>query len=70
MKPYPDRADNCDRIRKYNKKLSATRVVIDNGNALLKNKWRRLMKLNVIRMDRARLIVRAFTTMLLASERL
>ena len=59
LKPYPDRSENNTRIRNYNKILSATRVTVENANARLKNKWRRLKKLNVMSMDRVRLIVRA-----------
>ena len=59
LKPYADRADNSATIRRYNKKLSATRVIVENANARLKNKWRRLKKLNVLSAERARLIVRA-----------
>ena len=36
-----------------------TRVTVENANARLKKKWRRLKKLNVMSMDRVRLIVRA-----------
>ena len=52
MKPYPDIADNSDRIRTYSRKLSATRVVTENANALLKNKWKTFKNLNFIMMDR------------------
>lgn len=58
LKPYPDRAGNSARVKNYNKILSATRVVVENANARLKNKWRRLKKLNVLSMSRARLIIR------------
>ena len=52
LKPYADRADNSATIRRYNKKLSATRVIVENANARLKNKWRRLKKLNVLSAER------------------
>lgn len=58
LKPYADRADNSAAVRRYNKKLSATRVIVENANARLKNKWRRLKKVNVLSTERARLIVR------------
>lgn len=59
LKPYPDRLDNSARVKAYNKKLSSTRVVVENANARLKNKWRRLKKVNVLSSEKARLIVRA-----------
>ena len=59
LKPYPDRSDNSARVKTYNKKLSSTRVVVENANVRLKNKWRRLKKVNVLTSEKARLIVRA-----------
>ena len=42
MKPFPDSASNPKWVRQSNYILSATRVVIENANARLKNKFQKL----------------------------
>ena len=58
MKPFPDLANNPKRVRHFNYILSATRVVVENANARLKNKFQRLKYINTRSIDRARLITR------------
>lgn len=59
MTPFRQQEDNSEAIKEYNKMLSSARVVVENANALLKGKWRRLKKVNVLSSEKARLIIRA-----------
>ena len=58
MKPFPDLANNPKRVRHFNYILSATRVVVENANARLKNKFQLLKYINNWSIHRARLITR------------
>ena len=59
MKPFKDKPNNPRRVRHFNYTLSATRAVIENANARLKNKFQRLKFINIRSVERARLIIRA-----------
>ena len=59
MKPFPDSPKNPRRVRYFNYVLSATRCVVENANARLKNKWMRLKFIRTTSVERARLIIRA-----------
>lgn len=57
MTPFCVQEDNYEAIKKYNKTLSSARLVVENANSLLKNKWRRLKKIDVMSNEKARLII-------------
>ena len=59
MKPFPDTPRNPRQVRHFNYVLSATRCIVENANARLKNKWRRLKFIRTSSVERARLIIRA-----------
>ena len=59
IKPFPDNAHNPRRVKNFNYRLSATRCVIENANARLKNKFMRLKFIRTHSVDRAKLIIRA-----------
>lgn len=59
MKPYNETADMTARQKRYNFKLSSTRMVIENAIGRLKGKFRRLKDLQSRSLERIKLIIRA-----------
>jgi hypothetical protein len=59
MKPYHDTGNVSPAQAAFNNKLSSTRMIVENGNARLKNKWRRLKLIYSRSMDRAENIIKS-----------
>ena len=58
MKPFADTNNNPRLVKEFNYLASATRSVVENANARLKNKFMRLKYIRTRSTERARLIVR------------
>lgn len=59
LKPYPDTGNLTQQQKHYNFKLSSTRMIVENANARLKNKWRRLKLIDCKTIERAKDIIMA-----------
>jgi hypothetical protein len=57
MKPYADTGKLSAAQKQFNYKLSSSRMIVENANARLKNKWRRLKKVYTQTVKRAEEIV-------------
>ena len=57
LTPYVDTGKLTAAEKHYNYKLSSTRMIIENANARLKNKWRRLKKIYTQTIKRAEDII-------------
>ena len=57
MRPYLDTGNLAQDKTAFNHKLSSTRMIVENANARLKNKWRRLKKIYSKTFSRAEEII-------------
>lgn len=59
LKPYPDTGNLSVKKKIYNATLSSTRMIVENANGRLKNKWRRLKLIHTETVNRAKDIIKA-----------
>ena len=54
LTPYADNGKLTAPQKNFNYRLSSTRMIVENANARLKNKWRRLKKIYTTTIERAK----------------